>query len=205
MYKNIIKPSVDFMIALIGLIMLSPVFIVVALLIKIKTSGSIFFKQQRPGKNNKVFHILKFKTMTNERDAQGELLPDADRLTSIGKFIRSTSLDEIPQLINVIKGDMAIIGPRPLLVKYIPLYTAFQARRHEVKPGITGWAQVNGRNMISWEKKFELDVWYVENISFLLDVKILIKTVQKVMGRKDINSAMSATTETFIGSNIKKE
>ncbi|WP_405377624.1 sugar transferase [Nonlabens sp. Asnod3-A02] len=199
MYKNIIKPAGDFIIAFISLLILSPIFVLVALLIKIKTDGSIFFKQKRPGKNNKVFQILKFKTMTNDRDEKGELLPDADRLTTIGKLIRSTSLDELPQLLNVLKGDMSIIGPRPLLVKYIPLYTDFQSRRHDVKPGITGWAQVNGRNMITWEKKFELDVWYVDHISFLLDVKIVFKTIKKVINRKDINSATSATVETFEG------
>lgn len=159
----------------------------------------MFFIQERPGKNTKVFKIVKFKTMTDEKDADGKLLPDEKRLTNIGKFVRSTSIDELPQLINVVKGDMAIVGPRPLLVKYLPLYSSFQSKRHDVRPGITGWAQVNGRNAISWDKKFELDVWYTENLSFLLDVKIILLTIKKVFWREGISAETSATMETFTG------
>ena len=160
-----------------------------------------FFTQERPGKNAKIFKVIKFKTMTDERDAEGKLLPDAKRLTKVGRIVRSTSLDELPQLWNVFKGDMSLIGPRPLMVKYLPLYSPEQARRHDVRPGITGWAQVNGRNNISWQKKFEYDVWYVDNISFLLDFKIILKTIQKVIGRSDINKEGQATTDPFNGNN----
>jgi len=159
----------------------------------------VFFTQARPGKDERIFRVVKFKTMTDERDAEGNLLPDAQRLTKIGKFVRSTSLDEIPQLLNVIKGDMSLIGPRPLLVQYLPLYSERQKRRHEVRPGITGWAQVNGRNAISWQQKFEYDVWYVENMSFILDIKILLKTIYNVFKREGINSDTSATMEAFRG------
>lgn len=199
MYKNIIKPLGDFLAALIGLILISPVFLMVLLLLSIANQGKPFFKQKRPGKNGKIFTIIKFKTMNDKRDAQGNLLPDADRLTKVGSFVRKTSLDEIPQLLNVIKGDMSLIGPRPLLTNYLHLYNAFQNRRHEVKPGITGWAQVNGRNAISWDQKFTYDVWYVDHISFIVDLKILIKTIKKVLKSEGINAADSATIEPFNG------
>ena len=160
-----------------------------------------FFTQERPGKNGSIFKVIKFKTMTDERNANGDLLPDADRLTKVGRFVRSTSVDELPQLFNVLKGDMALIGPRPLLPQYLPLYSKEQARRHEVRPGITGWAQVNGRNAISWKKKFELDVWYVDHCSFSLDLKIIFLTIKKVFVREGISSDTSATMEPFIGNN----
>ena len=160
-----------------------------------------FFTQERPGKGGKIFKVIKFKTMTDECDAEGNLLPDEMRLTRVGRFVRSTSIDELPQLINVLKGDMAIIGPRPLLVQYLSLYSKEQARRHEVRPGITGWAQVNGRNAISWTKKFELDVWYVDNLSFVIDLKVTLITIKKVFFREDINSSISATMEAFNGNN----
>ena len=201
MYKKIIKSFFDILIASIGFIILSPVFIFVFLFLTIANSGKAFFVQPRPGKNEKIFKLIKFKTMNDRKDKSGNLLPDEKRLTTIGKFIRKTSLDEIPQLINVIKGDMSLIGPRPLLVEYLPLYNESQKRRHEVKPGITGWAQVNGRNAISWGKKFELDVWYVDNISFLLDIKILLLTIIKVIKSEEINSQTSATMERFKGNN----
>ena len=180
MYKNFIKPAIDFVLALVGFLFLSPVFVLVTIGLFFANDGKPFFFQLRPGKDGKIFKIIKFKTMTDKKDENGNLLPDADRLTKIGSFVRKTSLDEIPQLLNVIKGDMSLVGPRPLLPKYLELYNDFQRRRNEVKPGITGWAQVNGRNSISWEKKFEYDVWYVDNVSFLLDIKILIMTVLKV-------------------------
>ena len=203
MYRNFFKRSIDFTLSLIGFIMLSPVFGVLWLLLSIANKGAgAFFTQERPGKDEKIFRVIKFKTMTDERDAEGNLLPDAQRLTKIGKFIRSTSLDEIPQLLNVIRGDMSLIGPRPLLVQYLPLYSERQKRRHEVRPGITGWAQVNGRNAISWQQKFEYDVWYVENMSFILDIKILLKTIYNVFKREGINSDTSATMEAFRG-NLK--
>lgn len=165
-----------------------------------KCAGAFFF-QERPGKDGKIFKVVKFKTMTDERDAEGHLLPDAQRLTKVGRFVRSTSIDELPQLWNVFKGDMSLIGPRPLLVQYLPLYSTEQARRHEVRPGITGWAQCHGRNAISWTKKFELDVWYVDHISFLTDCKVILTTIKKVLGREDINSATAATMEPFNGNN----
>jgi lipopolysaccharide/colanic/teichoic acid biosynthesis glycosyltransferase len=174
--------------------------LIVTILLAIANNGKPFFFQPRPGKNERIFKVIKFKTMNDRRDKNGELLPDADRLTSVGKFVRKTSLDEIPQLINVIKGDMSLVGPRPLLVDYLPLYNAEQKRRHNVRPGITGWAQVNGRNAISWEKKFQYDVWYVDNISLLLDIKICWMTVQKVIKTEGISSATSATMERFTGS-----
>ncbi|WP_053826620.1 sugar transferase [Lascolabacillus massiliensis] len=200
MYKHFFKRLIDFTLSLIGFIVISPIFIIVWVWLTIanKGAGALFF-QERPGKDEKIFKVIKFKTMTDERDASGKLLPDAKRLTKVGRFVRSTSLDEIPQLINVIKGDMSLIGPRPLLVQYLPLYNENQKRRHEVKPGITGWAQVNGRNAISWDKKFEYDIWYVDNISFSLDIKVLFRTIQKVFKREGINSDTSSTMEPFKG------
>ena len=203
MYKNFIKPAIDFVLALVGFLFLSPVFVLVTIGLFFANDGKPFFFQLRPGKNGKIFKIIKFKTMTDKKDENGNLLPDADRLTKIGSFVRKTSLDEIPQLLNVIKGDMSLVGPRPLLPKYLELYNDFQRRRNEVKPGITGWAQVNGRNSISWEKKFEYDVWYVDNVSFLLDVKILIMTVLKVVKSEGINEQGQATSEEFKGNNIE--
>jgi undecaprenyl phosphate N,N'-diacetylbacillosamine 1-phosphate transferase len=200
MYKHFIKRIIDFTLSLIGFIIISPVFIIVWIWLTIanKGAGALFF-QERPGKGEKIFKVIKFKTMTDQRDASGNLLPDVDRLTKVGNFVRSTSLDEIPQLINVIKGDMSLIGPRPLLVQYLPLYDDTQRRRHEVRPGITGWAQVNGRNAISWTQKFEYDVWYVDNISLSLDVKILVRTIMKVFKREGISSDTSSTMEVFKG------
>ena len=203
MYKNFIKPVIDFVLALVGFLFLSPVFVMVTIGLFFANDGKPFFFQLRPGKNGKIFKIIKFKTMTDKKDENGNLLPDADRLTKIGSFVRKTSLDEIPQLLNVIKGDMSLVGPRPLLPKYLELYNDFQRRRNEVKPGITGWAQVNGRNSISWEKKFEYDVWYVDNVSFLLDVKILILTVLKVVKSEGINEQGQATSTEFKGNNIE--
>ena len=203
MYKNFIKPVIDFVLALVGFLFLSPVFVLVTIGLFFANDGKPFFFQLRPGKNGKIFKIIKFKTMTDKKDENGNLLPDADRLTKIGSFVRKTSLDEIPQLLNVIKGDMSLVGPRPLLPKYLELYNDFQRRRNEVKPGITGWAQVNGRNSISWEKKFEYDVWYVDNVSFLLDIKILIMTVLKVVKSEGINEQGQATSEEFKGNNIE--
>lgn len=199
MYQSVIKPFFDFISALIGLILLSPVFIIVTLLLTFANNGKPFFFQLRPGKNGKIFKIVKFKTMNDKKDKEGNLLPDAIRLTKIGSFVRKTSLDEIPQLLNVLTGDMSIVGPRPLLTHYLHLYNDFQNRRHEVKPGITGWAQVNGRNAISWDQKFTYDVWYVDNISFSLDVKILLKTIFKVLKSDGINAADAATIEPFDG------
>ena len=203
MYKNFIKPVIDFVLALVGFLFLSPVFVMVTIGLFFANDGKPFFFQLRPGKDGKIFKIVKFKTMTDKKDENGNLLPDADRLTKIGSFVRKTSLDEIPQLLNVIKGDMSLVGPRPLLPKYLELYNDFQRRRNEVKPGITGWAQVNGRNSISWEKKFEYDVWYVDNVSFLLDIKILIMTVLKVVKSEGINEQGQATSNEFKGNNIE--
>lgn len=199
MYKSFYKRLIDFIASLCGLIILSPIFIIITLALYIANNGKPFFIQERPGKGERIFKIIKFKTMNDKVGADGKLLPDAERLTKTGKFVRKTSLDEIPQLINVLKGDMSLIGPRPLLVRYLPLYSPEQKRRHEVRPGITGWAQVNGRNAISWQQKFEYDVWYVDNISFLLDMKILLKTVQKVFKSEGISSDTSATMEVFKG------
>jgi undecaprenyl phosphate N,N'-diacetylbacillosamine 1-phosphate transferase len=199
MYKSIIKPAFDTIAAAIGLVVLLPVFMLVTVLLLFANHGSPFFFQLRPGKNGKIFRIVKFRTMNNNRDSEGKLLLDAERLTAVGRFVRKTSLDEIPQLINVLKGDMSLVGPRPLLAHYVHLYSEFQNRRHEAKPGITGWAQVNGRNAISWDKKFEYDVWYVDHISFILDVKILLRTVLKVIKSDDINAADAATIEPFNG------
>ena len=199
MYTSVVKPLADFFAALIGLVILSPFFILITILLFIANNGKPFFFQLRPGKNGVIFKIVKFKTMNDKKDAKEQLLPDRQRLTAVGSFVRKTSLDEIPQLINVLKGDMSLVGPRPLLTNYLHLYTDFQNRRHEVKPGITGWAQVNGRNAISWDKKFEYDVWYVDHISFILDLKILFKTMLKVIKSDGINAANAATIEPFNG------
>ena len=202
MYKNFFKRLIDFTIALIALVCVSPILLIVTILLHFANKGAgAFFTQERPGKNAKIFRVIKFKTMTDERDADGNLLPDAQRLTKVGRIVRSTSLDELPQLINVLKGDMAIIGPRPLLVKYLPLYTPTQMRRHEVRPGITGWAQVNGRNAITHTKKFEYDVWYVDHLTLSLDLKIIFKTIYNVLHRKDISTEGQATAPTFDGTN----
>lgn len=200
MYKHFFKRLFDFLVALVAFIVLSPIFIILTLLLLIANNGSAFFFQERPGKHGKIFKVFKFKTMNDKKDAEGNLLPDADRLTSLGKFIRKTSLDEIPQLVCVILGDMSLVGPRPLLKEYLPLYNERQKRRHEVTPGITGWAQVNGRNAISWEQKFEYDVWYVDHLSFMLDMKILLMTIQKVVKPTGISSDTSVTMEKFTGS-----
>jgi len=199
MYKFFIKRVLDFLSSLIGLVLFLPFFLLITIFLFIANQGKPFFFQLRPGKDGKIFKIVKFKTMNDKKDKDGKLLPDVDRLTKIGSFVRKTSLDEIPQLINVLKGDMSLIGPRPLLTHYLHLYNDFQNRRHEVKPGITGWAQVNGRNAISWDKKFEYDVWYVDHISFTLDMKILFKTVLKVIKSDGINAADAATIEPFDG------
>jgi lipopolysaccharide/colanic/teichoic acid biosynthesis glycosyltransferase len=200
MYKMYVKRFLDFILAIIGILLLSPIFIVVMIGLFFANQGKPFFLQARPGKDRKIFKIVKFKTMNDKKDASDNLLPDSERLTKIGSFIRKTSFDEMPQLLNVIKGDMSLIGPRPLLIQYLHLYSAFQNRRHELKPGITGWAQVNGRNAISWDKKFELDVWYVDHLSFFLDLKILFKTIQKVVKSEGINAVNAATIEPFHGS-----
>lgn len=201
MYKNFLKPTLDFLVALIGLLVLSPIFLFVMIALTIANKGKPFFFQKRPGKNEKIFSIIKFKSMNDRKDAQGNLLSDAQRLTPIGAFVRKTSLDEIPQLINVLKGDMSMIGPRPLLIQYLPLYSEIQKRRHEVRPGITGWAQVNGRNAISWTQKFKYDVWYVDNLSFMLDLKIFFLTIKKVFLREGISKEGEVTTVPFDGSN----
>jgi len=189
----------DYILAIIALIILSPLFFIISLLLVITNKGDIFFTQFRPGLNGKIFRLIKFKTMNYEENFEGALLQDYFRITKIGKILRKTSLDEIPQLINVLKGDMSLIGPRPLLPEYLELYTDFQKRRHEVKPGITGWAQVNGRNAISWQQKFEYDVWYVNSLSFFLDIKIIILTIKKVFKKEGINSGSSVTMEKFKG------
>lgn len=202
MYAHCLKRIFDFCIALIGLICISPILLALIILLYFSNEGAgVFFTQDRPGRNEKIFRLIKFKTMNEKRDSEGNLLPDKDRLTKVGKIIRSLSLDELPQLFNVLKGDMALIGPRPLLVKYLPLYSAEQHRRHEVRPGITGWAQVNGRNAISHTKKFEYDVWYVDHLSLGLDIKIIFMTIHNVLHRKDISHEGAATAETFNGHN----
>lgn len=188
MYKNIFKRIIDFSLSFLGFIIISPIFLLLWIWLSIANKGAgAFFFQERPGKDEKIFRVIKFKTMNDRKDALGDLLPDAQRLTKVGKFVRSTSLDEIPQLLNVIKGDMSLIGPRPLLISYLSLYDDFERKRHKIRPGITGWAQVNGRNAISWSKKFELDVYYVENLSFTLDFKIFLMTIKNVMSSKDIS------------------
>ncbi|QQD15388.1 sugar transferase [Sphingobacterium sp. UDSM-2020] len=199
MYKHFLKRVIDFIAALIGLILLSPIFLGVTIWLYFANAGKPFFFQARPGRKEKIFKIIKFKTMNDKKDQEGNLLPDADRLTAIGTFVRKTSLDELPQLINVLKGDMALIGPRPLLPQYLPLYSKNQARRHEVRPGITGWAQVNGRNAISWEQKFDFDVWYVDNLSAIIDIKILYLTAVKVVKREGISAEGVVTAEAFKG------
>lgn len=202
LYMYCLKRPIGFLGALVALILLSPIFITTIILLHFANKGAgVLFMQSRPGKNGKIFKVIKFKTMTDERDVEGNLLPDADRLTKIGRFIRSTSIDELPQLINVLKGDMALIGPRPLLVQYLPLYSPEQARRHEVRPGITGWAQCHGRNAISWTEKFKLDVWYVDHISLKTDIKVILITIKKVLFREDINSNENTTMEAFNGHN----
>lgn len=202
MYKHFFKRLIDFIIVFTALAVIWPFLLAITIWLHFANKGAgAFFFQERPGKNGKIFKVIKFKTMTDERDAQGNLLPDADRLTPVGRFVRSTSIDELPQLINMLKGDMALIGPRPLLVKYLPLYSPEQARRHEVRPGITGWAQCHGRNAISWTKKFELDVWYVDHISFMTDLKVIFLTIKKVVCREDINQEGEATMEEFDGHN----
>lgn len=200
MYTGFFKRLFDFVIAALVLLAFSPLFFIIWISLSIANNGSAFFYQQRPGKNQKVFKIIKFKSMNDKKDEEGNLLPDFKRMTTIGKFIRNTSLDELPQLLNVLKGDMSLVGPRPLLVSYLPLYSEEQNKRHLVRPGITGWAQVNGRNTISWEKKFEYDVWYVKHISFMLDMKIYFMTFLKVVKRSDISASENTTMEKFVGS-----
>ena len=202
MYRKYLKRWLDFVIVFCVLAVIWPILLLVTLWLHFANKGAgAFFTQERPGRNGKIFKVIKFKTMTDERDADGNLLPDAERLTPVGRFVRSTSIDELPQLINVLKGDMALIGPRPLLVKYLPLYSKEQARRHEVRPGITGWAQCRGRNSISWTEKFKLDVWYVDHCSFLLDLKIVFLTIKKVLVREGISQEGQATMEPFNGNN----
>lgn len=202
MYKHFFKRLFDLCIAVVALLLIGWLLIIIAIWLHFVNKGAgAFFFQERPGKDAKIFKVIKFKTMTDERDAEGNLLPDAQRLTKVGRFVRSTSIDELPQLINVLKGDMALIGPRPLLVQYLPLYSAEQARRHEVRPGISGWAQCHGRNAISWTEKFKLDVWYVDHVSLWTDLKVIWITIKNVLARKDINSATAATMEAFNGNN----
>ena len=202
MYKCFFKRLIDFIIALCTLAFIWPILLLITIWLYFANKGAgAFFTQERPGKDGRIFRLIKFKSMTDERDADGNLLPDAQRLTKVGRFVRSTSIDELPQLINVLKGDMALIGPRPLRPQYLPLYSKEQARRHEVRPGITGWAQVNGRNAISWTRKFELDVWYVNHCSFLLDLKIIFMTIKKVFVREGISSETSVMMEAFTGNN----
>lgn len=202
MYKLFLKRVFDLLISSIALLLIGWFLVIVMIFLHFANKGAgAFFTQERPGKNARIFKVIKFKTMTDERDADGQLLPDAQRLTKVGKFVRSTSIDELPQLINVFKGDMALIGPRPLLVKYLPLYSKEQMRRHEVRPGISGWAQCHGRNAISWTEKLELDVWYVDHCTLWTDVHVIVMTIKNVIMRKDINSATSATMEAFNGHN----
>lgn len=202
LYKNFFKRFLDFWISLIALICISPILLVVTIWLHFANKGAgAFFFQERPGKDARIFKVIKFKTMTDERDAEGKMLPDAQRLTKVGRFVRSTSIDELPQLINVLKGDMALIGPRPLLVQYLTLYSKEQARRHEVRPGISGWAQCHGRNNISWTEKFKLDVWYVDHCTLWTDIQVIFITIKNVLMRKDINSATAATMEVFDGTN----
>ena len=199
MYKFFFKPLLDFVLSFLGLIISSPIFLIVFIALLFANKGKIFFLQNRPGKNEEIFKIIKFRTMNDNRDAHGNLLPDEERLTTIGKLVRKTSLDEIPQLINVLLGNMSLIGPRPLLPEYLPLYNDFQKKRHLIKPGITGWAQINGRNAVDWEKKFQFDVWYVENMSFLLDLQIMFLTLKKVLKLEGVNREGEATNIAFKG------
>lgn len=199
MYRHFFKRFFDFILSLIAIIILSPVFIVVAVLVRVKLGSPVIFTQERPGKDEKIFKMYKFRSMTSETDEEGNLLPDEVRLTSFGKKLRSTSLDELPELFNILKGDMSIVGPRPLLVKYLPLYNDFQKHRHDVRPGLTGWAQVNGRNAISWEDKFRLDVEYTEKCSFFMDLKVFFKTISSVLKKEGISSDTSITMEEFKG------
>ena len=199
MYKFFFKPLLDFILSLLGLIISSPLFLIVIIALLFANKGKVFFLQNRPGKNEEIFKIIKFRTMNNKRDAHGNLLPDLERLTKIGKLVRKTSLDEIPQLINVLLGNMSLIGPRPLLPEYLPLYNDFQKKRHLIKPGITGWAQINGRNAVEWEKKFKFDVWYVENMSFFLDLQIMFLTLKKVLKLEGVNREGEATNIAFKG------
>lgn len=202
MYKHFFKRVFDFFISLIALLLIGWFLVIIAVWLHFANKGAgAFFFQERPGKNGKIFKVIKFKTMTDERDTEGILLPDERRLTNVGKFVRSTSIDELPQLINVLKGDMALIGPRPLLVQYLALYSPEQSRRHEVRPGISGWAQCHGRNAISWAEKFKLDVWYVDHCTLWTDIKVIFITIKNVLMRKDINSATAATMEAFNGKN----
>lgn len=202
MYKHFFKRLIDFTIAMVALLCIGWFLIIIAIWLHFANKGAgPFFFQERAGKDAKIFKVIKFKTMSDERDVNGTLLPDAQRLTQVGRFVRSTSIDELPQLLNVLKGDMALIGPRPLLVKYLPLYSPEQARRHEVRPGISGWAQCHGRNAISWKQKFEYDVWYVDHVSLMTDLKVIFITINNVLRRKDINSATAATMEAFNGNN----
>ncbi|MET3028179.1 sugar transferase [Flavobacterium sp. UW10123] len=201
MYKTFFKTIVDVIVSAVGFLVLSPIFIIVTICLYFSNDGKPFFFQLRPGKDGKIFKIMKFKTMNDKKDTNGELLPDAERLTKTGKFVRKTSLDELPQLLNVLKGDMSLVGPRPLLPEYLLLYNDFQKQRHNVKPGITGWAQINGRNAISWEDKFNLDVWYVQHLSALLDLKIILRTIRKVVKSEDITAANSVTIDRFNGGN----
>ena len=199
MYKIFFKPLLDFVLSLLGLIISSPIFLIVFIALLLANKGKVFFLQKRPGKNEEIFKIIKFRTMNDNRDAHGNLLPDEERLTTIGKLVRKTSLDEIPQLINVLLGNMSLIGPRPLLPEYLPLYNDFQKKRHHIKPGITGWAQINGRNAVEWEKKFKFDVWYVENMSFFLDLQIMFLTLKKVLKLEGVNREGEATNIAFKG------
>lgn len=200
LYAKYVKRYLDVFVSLMGLIVFSPIFLLLIIIGAVEMKGNPFFMQQRPGKDEKIFNLIKFRTMTNKKDKDGKLLPDEQRLTAYGKFLRSTSLDELPELWNILKGDLSLIGPRPLLVKYLPLYNSFQRHRHDVRPGLTGYAQVHGRNQISWEKKFEMDVWYVQHITFQGDLKILLDTVAVVFKREGISSETSATMEEFKGS-----
>ncbi|MFD2562444.1 sugar transferase [Aquimarina rubra] len=201
MYKNFFKRVLDFSTAFLLLLFIAPIFLVLIIFLAIANKGKPFFVQKRPGKSEKIFSIIKFKTMNDLKDNDGNLLPDKERMTTVGTFVRKTSLDEIPQLINVLIGDMSLIGPRPLIIEYLPVYNETQKKRHNVRPGITGWAQVNGRNSITWKKKFEYDVWYVENCSFLLDLKILGLTLKKVLKKEDVNLSNELTSEWFNGTN----
>lgn len=205
MYKNYVKRCLDFLLSLCGIIVISPVLLVLCILVRVKLGSPVLFRQERPGRDEKIFTLCKFRTMTDARDEDGELLPDAVRLTKFGKFLRSTSLDELPELINILKGDMSLIGPRPLLVKYLPLYNETQKHRHDVRPGLTGLAQINGRNAITWEQKFEYDVEYVNNLSFALDLRIFFGTVRSVLRREGISSGTNATMEEFTGTSAGKQ